>query len=73
VAISAAWNNVREIVMNPSAEVFVTLPAELLGKLREQARIQGIPFLWLVAGLVSEVWDSTAGGSKPPMNGLAAH
>lgn len=59
--------------MNTSTEVFVTLPAELLGKLREQARIQGIPFLWLVAGLVSEKWESAAGASKSSMNGLAAH
>lgn len=69
-----AWINVREIVMNTSTEVFVTLPAELIRKLREQARIQGIPFLWLVAGLVSEVWDAPTGSPKQnsSMNGLAA-
>ena len=59
--------------MNPSSEVFVTLPAELLRKLREQARIQGIPFLWLVAGLVSDTIETGGGASKSPMNGLGAH
>lgn len=59
--------------MNPSSDVFVTLPAELLRKLREQARIQEIPFLWLVAGLVSDRLESSAGASKSSMNGLAAH
>jgi hypothetical protein len=74
VANPAAWINVREIIMNTASEVFVTLPAELLRKLREQAKIQGIPFLWLVAGLVSETLDSGAGSSKSSsMNGLAAH
>jgi hypothetical protein len=73
VASPAAWINVGEIVMNPSSEVFVTLPAELLRKLREQARIQEIPFLWLVAGLVSDRLESGANAPKSPMNGLAAH
>jgi len=73
VAKPAAWIHVREIVMNPSSEVFVTLPAELLRKLREQARIQGIPFLWLVAGLVSDTMESAGTSAKSSMNGLAAH
>jgi hypothetical protein len=60
--------------MNPSSEVFVTLPAELIRKLREQARIQGIPFLWLVAGLVSDTLESRSVSTQSPLNGgLTAH
>jgi len=73
VALLAAWNTVTEMVMNPSSEVFVTLPAELLRKLREQSRVQGIPFLWLVAGLVSDTMETGSVASKSSINGLAAH
>ncbi len=59
--------------MNPSSEVFVTLPAELIRKLREQSRAEGIPFLWLVAGLVCDTMESAANAAKSPVSGLVAH
>lgn len=56
--------------MNPTSEVFVTLPADVLRKLREQSRNEGIPFLWLVAGLVS---DKLEASQNSAMKRLAAH
>jgi len=73
VAIAVARINVREIVMNPSSEVFVTLPAELLRKLREQSRAEGIPFLWLVAGLVTDKLESGSAGTSSSIKRLAVH
>ena len=40
--------------MDANAEVYVTLSADLLNRLREASRKEGIPFRWLVAGLLSE-------------------
>lgn len=43
--------------MNTNAEVFVTLSADLLARLRKTARRERVPLQWLVAGLVCDTVD----------------
>lgn len=40
--------------MDTNAEVFVTLSADLLARLRKAARREHIPLQWLVAGLICD-------------------
>ena len=44
--------------MDTNAEVFVTLSADLLARLREAARREHIPLQWLVAGLICDTVDA---------------
>jgi hypothetical protein len=39
--------------MKSPAEVEVTLPRRVLGRLRREARASGLPLAWLVAALVA--------------------
>lgn len=44
--------------MDTNAEVFVTLSADLLARLRKAARREHIPLQWLVAGLICDTVDA---------------
>ena len=44
----------------PMAEVRVILSAELLARLRAEARELGVPLAWIVAGLVADSVDIAA-------------
>ncbi len=43
--------------MNATAQVMVTLSADLLKQLRKEAREQHVPLRWLVAGLVCDTLE----------------
>ena len=44
--------------MDANAEVFVTLSADLLDRLRKVAQQEHIPLRWLVAGLVCDTVEA---------------
>jgi hypothetical protein len=44
--------------MDANAEVFVTLSADLLDRLRKVAQKEHIPLRWLVAGLICDTVDA---------------
>ena len=44
----------------PTAEIHVTLSAELLARLRAEARELRVPLEWVVAGLVADSVDVAA-------------
>ena len=44
--------------MEADAEVFVTLSADLLDRLRKVAQKEHVPLRWLVAGLVCDTVDA---------------
>lgn len=49
--------DMRGRTMDTNAEVFVTLSADLLARLRKAARQEHIPLQWLIAGLVCDTVD----------------
>lgn len=51
--------------MTTSPEVDVTLSADLLRRLRAEARALGVPLQWLVASLVVDTVDSLNGDRGP--------
>jgi len=44
--------------MDANAEVFVTLSADLLDRLRKVAQKEHIPLRWLIAGLVCDTYEA---------------
>ena len=44
--------------MDANAEVFVTLSADLLDRLRKVAQKEHMPLRWLVAGLICDTVDT---------------
>lgn len=44
--------------MDANAEVFVTLSADLLDRLRKVAQKEHVPLRWLVAGLICDTVDA---------------
>jgi hypothetical protein len=51
--------------MTTSPEVDVTLSADLLRRLRDEARALGVPLQWLVASLVVDTVDSLGADRDP--------
>lgn len=51
--------------MTTSPDVDVTLSADLLRRLREEARALGVPLQWLVASLVVDTVDSLEAAGGP--------
>jgi hypothetical protein len=50
----------EEAPMKSPAEVEVTLPRRVLGRLRREADATGLPLAWLVAALVAALADEPA-------------
>jgi hypothetical protein len=51
--------------MTTAPEVDVTLSADLLRRLRAEARALGVPLQWLVASLVVDTVDSLGAAPSP--------
>lgn len=59
--------------MNATSQVMVTLSADLLKQLRNEAREQHVPLRWLVAGLVCDTMESGKRLNDPRQPAFAGH
>jgi len=59
--------------MNATAQVRVTLSADLLKHLRKEAREQHVPLRWLVAGLVCDTLETGRLGQDAGQPAFAGH
>ncbi len=58
--------------MDANAEVFVTLSADLLDRLRKVAQKEHIPLRWLVAGLICDTVDADRLHAEAGLGAMAA-
>jgi len=61
------------LIMNATAQVMVTLSADLLKQLRKEAREQHVPLRWLVAGLVCDTLETGRRSQDAGQPAFAGH
>jgi hypothetical protein len=62
----------EDAYMDANAEVFVTLSADLLDRLRKVAQKEHVPLRWLVAGLICDTVDADRSLASATSGAMAA-
>lgn len=69
----ALWGTITEDeYMDANAEVFVTLSADLLTRLRKVAQKEHVPLRWLVAGLICDTVDADRSTARATLGAMSA-